>query len=347
MAKKRVSIKDIAEAAGVSHPTVSRALRGQGRMSDTTRTRILTLAEEMGYTPNLIARGLVMQRTNSIGLVVTNIGDPFHSEIIRGVERVVRDNQYSLFLGSTTADPDQEMQVVRSFQERYVDGIIVSSSQVGDLYADLLNELGIPIVLINNHAEGNNIHSVSHDDYAGGRKMMEHLLNQGYRRIAYLGNEQQAGRAHQARRRAWQTALAEIGVEEQVTADAPDYRIPSGVVGTERLLEKAHQVWARPPEAIFCYNDLVAIGAINALRARGLNVPEDVAVAGFDDLAVVAYIEPALTTLHQPRYEMGIRAIEMLLTLLETDPASRRQKQPTDIHYVGELMVRRSTQIGR
>ncbi|RME61434.1 MAG: LacI family transcriptional regulator, partial [Caldilineae bacterium] len=182
MARKRVSIKDIAAAAGVSHPTVSRALRGQGRMSEETRARILALAQEMGYTPNLVARGLVTQRTNSIGLVVTYIEDPFHSEIIRGVERIVQENGYSLFLASTTADPEQELQVVRSFQGRNVDGIIVSASLVGDRYADILEELGIPIVLINCHAEGSNLYTVMHDDYAGAQQVVQHLIDTGNRR---------------------------------------------------------------------------------------------------------------------------------------------------------------------
>jgi DNA-binding LacI/PurR family transcriptional regulator len=339
--KKRISIKDIASVAGVSHPTVSRALRGEGRFSEETRSRIVNIAQELGYTPNLVARGLVTQRTRSIGIVVTNIADPFHSEIIRGVEHVVRAADYSLFLGSTTADPEQELQVVRSFVGRSVDGIIISSSQVGDRYAEILDELDLPIVLINSHAEGNNLHSVSHDDYAGASLIVDHLLRQGYRHIAFLGHRQ-AGRVHGERRRAWQDLLRSHDLEPEVSVDAPEPNIEQGAASIDTLLNRSKAYWDRLPDAIFCYNDLLAIGVIGGLRRRGISVPQDVAVAGFDDLDVAAYIDPPLTTLHQPRYEMGVQASEMLLALLVQSGES--SGRPQQIQVLGELVVRGSTQ---
>jgi LacI family transcriptional regulator, repressor for deo operon, udp, cdd, tsx, nupC, and nupG len=340
--KKRISIKDIASVAGVSHPTVSRALRGEGRFSEETRSRIIHIAQELGYTPNLVARGLVTQRTRSIGIVVTNIADPFHSQIIRGVEYVIRGADYSLFLGSTTADPEQELQVVRSFVGRNVDGIIVASSQVGDRYTDILDELDLPIVLINSHAEGSNLHSVSHDDYAGASLIVEHLLHQGYRRIAFLGHRQ-AGRVHGERRRAWQDRLRQYDLEPGVSVDAPEPTIEQGAAGIDTLFSHSEAFWGRPADAIFCYNDLLAIGVIGELRRRGLRVPQNIAVAGFDDLDVAAYIDPPLTTLHQPRYEMGVQASEMLLTLL--DQAGQNAGRPQQIRVLGKLVVRGSTHL--
>ncbi len=339
--RRRVSIKDIAAAAGVSHPTVSRALRGQGRMSEATRARILTIAREMGYTPNLVARGLVTQRTYSVGLVVTNIRDPFHSEIIRGVEAVVRAHGYSLFLASTTADPDQELEVVRSFVGRDVDGIVIASSQAGDRYAEMLDELGMPIVLINSHAEGDNVHAVRHDDYAGACAVMEHLLDQGFQRIAFLGLGR-SSRVHGERRQAWKEALRRRGLDASVAVSAPESTIEHGVTQVVHLVERARGRWGTPPQAIFCYNDLLAIGAISGLRRLGLEVPQDVAVAGFDDLEVCAHMRPSLTTLRQPRYEMGEDAAQLLLSLLEQD--RRAQPKPTEKLYRGELQIRESTQ---
>jgi LacI family transcriptional regulator, repressor for deo operon, udp, cdd, tsx, nupC, and nupG len=339
--KKRISIKDIAVAAGVSHPTVSRALRGEGRFSEETRSRIISIAQDLGYTPNLVARGLVTQRTRSIGIVVTNIADPFHSEIIRGVEHVVRAADYSLFLGSTTADPEQELQVVRNFVGRNVDGIIISSSQVGDRYAEILDELDLPIVLINSHAEGSNLHSVSHDDYRGASLVVGHLLYQGYRRIAFLGHRQ-AGRVHSERRRAWQDLLRSHDLEPGVSVDAPEPNIEQGAASIDALFSRSVAFWDGPPDAIFCYNDLLAIGTIGGLRRRGLRVPDDVAVAGFDDLDVAAYIDPPLTTLRQPRYEMGLQASEILLALL--DPAGQNEGTAQEVRVLGELIVRGSTQ---
>jgi DNA-binding LacI/PurR family transcriptional regulator len=341
--RNRISIKDIAALAGVSHPTVSRALRGEGRISDETRTRIVTIAQEMGYMPNLVARGLVMQRTLSIGLVVTNIGDPFHSEIIRGVESVARENEYSLFLGSTTADPEQEIRVVHSFRGRSVDGIIIASSEVGARYAELIGEdfrLDVPIVLISSHAKGYPLHSVTHNDYAGAGQVMAHLLAQGYRRVAYLGHRY-GGRVDAERRRAWQDTLQAAGLGPLLAVNAAETTLEHGVGSVDPLLQRASEVWGANPDAIFCYNDLMAIGLISGLRARHLSVPEDIAVAGFDGLDVAAHIEPPLTTMSQPRYEMGRRAAEILMELLkEKDHTSQ---PPQEISLLGELLARRST----
>lgn len=341
MPKKRVSIKDIAAVAGVSHPTVSRALRGQGRMSDETRARIIATAQEMGYTPNLVARGLVMQRTNSIGLIVTNIADPFHSDVIRGVESVVSAREFSLFLGSTTANPKQELQVVRSFLGRNVDGIIISASQVGDRYTDLQEELDVPIVLINSHAEGSNIHSVTHDDFSGAAQVMDHLLAQGFRRIAFVGYPQ-GGRANRERQRAWRQRLRDAGLNGFVAVDASQPQPREGMNAVLALLEQAQAVWQAPPDALFCYNDLLAIGALTGLRAQGYLVPDDVAIAGFDDLEVVSHLRPALTTLRQPRFEMGVRAAEMLLELIVSS-AEGGEEIPPETHFLGALQVRAST----
>jgi DNA-binding LacI/PurR family transcriptional regulator len=284
-----------------------------------------------------------MQRTRSIGLVVTNIGDPFHSEIIRGVESVVRANEYSLFLGSTTADPEQEVRVVHSFQGRSVDGIIIASSEVGARYAELSDEgfrTDVPIVLISSHAEGHPLHSVTHDDYAGASQVMTHLLEQGYRRIAYLGHRY-GGRVNAERRRAWQDTLQAAGLGPSLAVNAAETTLDHGVGSVDPLLRRAGEVWGENPDAIFCYNDLLAIGLISGLRAQDLQIPRDMAVAGFDGLDVAAYIEPPLTTMSQPRYEMGMRAAGILIDLLKDQ--DHPFQPPQEISLLGELLVRRST----
>ncbi|NJN84893.1 MAG: LacI family transcriptional regulator [Caldilineaceae bacterium] len=337
--KKRISIKDIADAAGVSHPTVSRALRGEGRMSGQTRSRIVALAQEMGYTPSLVARGLVTQRSHSVGLVVTSFVDPFHSEVAQGVEDEARRRGYSLFLASTGVDALRELEVVDDFQGRQVDGIIVSSSRVGNQYRGLLKEIGIPIVLINTHADGENVHSIYHDDYHGGRQLMQHLLDRGYRRIAYLGNRR-AGRADSERERAWVDAMHAVELDPALTVKGPNGRLHGGAAGAELLLRQANDLWNSPPEAIYCYNDTVAIGAASVLRRNGLRVPSDVALTGFDDIDVAAYVDPPLTTLHQPRTEMGALAMRLMLALLD-DNRHPPVNQTTILQ--GTLVVRESS----
>ncbi len=339
MPQKRVSIKDIAEAAGVSHPTVSRALRGEGRMSDETRQRILELAQEMGYTPSLVARGLVTQRSHLIGLVITTFADPFHNEVVQGVEEEAIRHGYDIFVASTGVNAEREKEVVRSFQGRQVDGIIVSSSRVGDDYADLLQETGIPIVLINSHIAGSRFHAVHHDDYAGGCQIMAHLLERGYRRIAYLGNAR-AGKANTDRHRAWEDSLQAAGLEAELAIYGPNGRLAGGVRATEALLPAARERWGAPPDAICCYNDTMAIGAMAVLHRCGLRIPDDVAVTGFDDIDVAAYLEPPLTTFHQPRHQLGVEAMQVMLSLLgQTNPHPPRQVRT----LIGRLVVRRSS----
>lgn len=187
MIKKRVSIKDIAEIAGVSHPTVSRALRGEGRMSQATRDKIVTVATNLGYTPSLTARGLVMQRSFCIGLLIPTFVNLFNSAVAQGIELEARKQDYSIFLACSDADPTREIDVVRNFLGRQVDGIIAVSGYVSNEYADISAETGIPIVLVNVNIDNSQVHAINHDDYGGAKQLVEHLIARGYKRIAYIG----------------------------------------------------------------------------------------------------------------------------------------------------------------
>ncbi|MFN2166992.1 MAG: LacI family DNA-binding transcriptional regulator, partial [Anaerolineae bacterium] len=178
-----VTIKDIAEAAHVSHTTVSRALKGHGRISPATAERIQRLALEMGYSPSAIAQSLVNQRTRTIGVVVTTIADPFVINIVNGIEDAAHEAGYSVFLSSSHNDPDREMAVVETFYRRRVDAVIVTASRVGSLYAAYLERFQVPIVLINSQAEGDYLHAVTSDDVQGAVLAVEHLLALGHRRI--------------------------------------------------------------------------------------------------------------------------------------------------------------------
>lgn len=339
MPRKRVSIKDLAALADVSAPTVSRALRGEGRMSDATRERISQLAREHGYTPSLVARGLVTRRSYCIGLVVPQFADPFHSEVAQGVEDEARRHGYSLFLASMGVDPTREIDVVRTFHGRQVDGIIASSSRVGALYEEHLQEMATPILLLNSHVEVGRMHSIYHDDYQGGRLIMEHLLGKGYRRIAHISNERGA-RVSLMRRNAWEDSMHCAGLEAEVCTAGPNGRQAGGVTATEKALEAAMEQWGAYPEAIYCYNDTMAIGALSVLRRHNLRVPHDIAVTGFDDIDFASFTDPRLTTLRQPRREMGVAATQMLLSLIEYETTLG---EPQTSVMLGELIVREST----
>lgn len=338
MTKKRVSIKDIARLAGVSSPTVSRALHGRGRISDATRERITKLADEVGYMPSLVARGLVTQRSYCVGLIVPQFADPFQSEVAQGVEDEARQHGYSLFMASAGVDPARELEIARTFHGRQVDGIVVSASRAGNRYLELGRESGIPIVQINTHVEDDKFHSIRHDDYTGICQLMRYLIQCGYQRIAHVGNERGI-RATVDRYRAWSDTMQAAGLKPELAVNGPNGRIYGGTVAGELLLTRAQQLWGSPPEAICCYNDTMAVGVLSVLRQHQLRVPDDIALTGFDDIDIAAFVEPPLTTWRQPRHKMGVEAMKVLLSLINQE-ASTSSPQITPMG--GELVIRRS-----
>ena len=326
-----VSIKDIAKAAGVSHSTVSRALADSPLVALETKQRIQRIAQEMGYSPSAIARGLVTRHTATIGLVVTTISDPFVAEIVRGVEETALDNGYSVILCDSNAEPERELACVRMLREKRVDGIIVTSSRVGNLYMPLLEQLGVPVVLINNQHEGRYAYSVRTDDFQGGQMVGEYLASLDHRRIAYVSYPPNAYSSLQ-RLGGCRTAL------RQHRLDIPDdWVVPGdghtsgGQAGVELLLQ-----YAPHPTAIFCYNDMTAIGALQAIKAAGLRVPDDLSLVGYDDIAFAVFIDPPLTTVAQDRYMLGQRAMGLTLSLLN------KQEEAGDIVLTPHLVERAS-----
>jgi DNA-binding LacI/PurR family transcriptional regulator len=307
-----VSIKDIARAAGVSHSTVSRALADSPLVKEETKQRICKLAQEMGYSPSAIARGLVTKRTRTIGLVVTTIADPFVAEVVRGVEEPALDRGYNIVLCNSNAQPQRELAAVSALHEKRVDGIIVSASRVGDLYLPMLVETGVPIVLVNNEHSGRYVYSVVTDDEAGGRLATEYLLDLGHNRIGYISGPDMSS-TNVNRLRGYKRALEARGLIPD-----PRWIVPGngdaqgGEEGMARLLSLPV-----PPSAVFCYNDMTAIGALLAARRLGWVVPDQVSVIGYDDISFAAYTNPALTTMEQRKYEMGSLAMRMMLDLLD------------------------------
>ncbi len=326
-----VSIKDIARAAHVSHSTVSRALRDSPLVNAETRELIQRIAAEQGYTVSAVARSLVTRRTNTIGVVVTSIADPFVGEVVGGVEELAVARQYSVILATCHGDPDRELRAVRSLQERRVDGILVAASRVGALYLPVLEELKAPLVLINNQHPGEFGLHVSIDNPAGARQITTHLIELGHRRIAYIG-DRFGLHSDTERCDGYRQSLQNAGIAYDPGLLAyGDGASESGLQAMGQLLSLAD-----PPTAIFCYNDMQAFGALRAARERGLKVPQDLSIAGFDDLFFSSYTDPPLTTIRQPKQEMGRDAAEILLELLAGHA-------PRSIVKQGELVVRQST----
>jgi DNA-binding LacI/PurR family transcriptional regulator len=327
-----ISIKDIARAANVSHSTVSRALRNSPLVNPQTIQRIRAVADEKGYRVSAVGRSLVNRRTDTIGLVVTSIADPFNAEIVSGIEEIALTHGYSLLLATCHSDPNREMLAVQSFYERRVDGILVSSSRVGSLYRPLLSDMEVPVVFINSHHPDEGMYSISIDNFNAAFEATQHLLDLGHMTIAYLGN-QFGLQADMQRFAGYRSAL------EQVDVGFNPELVVHGNGGPEnaRLVTGRLLSLSCPPTALFCFNDMSAYGAIRAAREHGLSIPSDLSVVGLDDLLLSAYIEPPLTTVRQPKHQMGRLAAETLVQLLSG-------KTPEKFVSVrGELIVRNST----
>ena len=329
--KTRVStsIKDIARAAGVSPSTVSRALRDRPGISAKTCARIRHLAEEMDYTPSLLARSLVTRDTATIGLVITYPSDPFLAHLVTGVEEAARHNGYSVFLCSSYRDADREQEVIRSFHERRASGIIVTGSQIDDGYRRLRERFPLPIVLTKCRTYP---YSVSTDNRSGAEQAVDHLAGLGHRRIAYVSNRH-SFRTNDDRLTGYQAALARhrIPLNPELIIDGDGTLEGGALVGQELLAS------SNPATAIFCFNDMVAIGVLHALERAGLQVPRDCSVVGFDDLELAAYTCPPLTTVRQPGRRIGERAMHMLLELIHG-----RDDVPAEV-LPAELVIRETT----
>jgi LacI family transcriptional regulator len=308
--------------------TVSRSFNRPHMVRPETRARVLQVAREMGYTPNEAARSLVYGRTNTIALILPDIRNPFFTNVARGVHDVANEYGYTVMLGNTDEHGGEERRYIDSLSARRVDGVILSTS--GDDSAGLLRQRQIPFVLFDRSIPGVDVDLVAADVYDAGRKLIAHLAEQGYRDVAFVGGP--GGISTLERRLAGcRDAAAETGVRLSVHLGRFD--AASGEEIVARLCGQ-HAV----PEAIVAANNLVGVGALVALRRCGLRVPDDVALATFGELELASLIDPFLTVVRDPEYEVGRVAMEMLHERISGyDGPSRTRTLPV------ELIPRRST----
>ncbi|NIV34604.1 MAG: substrate-binding domain-containing protein, partial [Anaerolineae bacterium] len=303
-----------------------------------TKERIQLLAREMGYSPDAQARSLVEGRTRTIGVVVTTMTDPFIGGIVQAIETTAQDHGYSVILASSNDSSEREIAAAETLQSKRVDGVIVTSSRVGVLHQGRLERLGVPVVLINSLVQhrGRYTFSIGVDNRHGGILATEHLLQLGHRRIAYVAAPDDRSDSME-RLTGYHEALARAGIDPD---PALLVRGTGRAGGGERALPML-QALPDPPTAVFCYNDMTAIGLIHAAHAAGLSLPQDLAVVGFDDIVFAPYVHPPLTTVAQPVAELGKGAMEMVLSLLpdgNSDPDAS-----TDRTLTGWLVARASS----
>ena len=304
----RPTIYPVAEKAGVSIATVSRVLNGTARVSEETRTRVHRAMDELGYQPNASARGLAANTTNTIALVFPKLSGPFFSELIRGAEIAASESDYHLLIygasGETLGADNQTLGMLTT----KADGLILASSGVSRCYLRDLQRQHLPVVALGEETSGTPVDNIQPDNVGGAEKIVTHLIEHGYRRIAMIKGPET--RTHASDREyGYRKALQDHGLPWY-----PELLIPgafsenSGYTAMQHLLQQAPI-----PEAIFAASDQMAIGAMAAIHEKGLRIPEDIALVGFDDIETARYTQPPLTTVHQDMLGQGQLAVRMLL----------------------------------
>lgn len=309
---RRATIRDVAARVGVSHQTISRVINNSPLVASSTRERVQAAIRELGYVPNPLARGLISNRTHSLGIVADDISDGFFARMVAGVEAEARRRGYYLMIGSVEPD-DNARGYLRLMLERRVEGVIVARPSVPISLDDVrpARDAGIPLVGVG-MAGLPGFPVVDVDNCQGGYEATRHLLEHGHTQIATIVGPHDWPSAS-ARLQGYRRALREAGAEEDpvIVEHATDWGLESGREAAARLLGTN-----APFTAIFAHSDLVAIGAIRQLREAGRRVPDDVSVVGYDDVPVADYVEPPLTTIHQPMQEVGALAAALLLDAL-------------------------------
>jgi LacI family transcriptional regulator len=333
-----VRMKDIARDLGVSVVTVSKVLRGNADVGEATRKRVLKRMKELNYQPNLMARGLATGRTYTVGLVVPDLVHPFFAEFAKSLGGALRDSNRAVILASSEEDPDIERQEIRTLLNRGVDVLMIASSQPNLRNFYELGQNQTPYILFDRNFPHLAANFIGSDDFVVGRMATEHLIELGRRRIAHIGGRNSSPSLE--RLRGYRDALCRAGFAEQ----------EGSVVSWEKVEEAGDRVGymlmqdllkLQPrPDAVFCYNDLTAVGAIDAILKAGLRVPEDIAIIGCGNLRYANYLRVPLSSIDHGTQELGKVAGELVLEL------AVHPDQPPKTILLPPVLVKRASTVG-
>ena len=323
----------MADRVGVSPRTVSRVVNDEGGFSEVTRVRVLEAVEDLGYQPNMLARGLITHRSGTVGLVGVDMTDPFFPAMAEGIQNAARETGRTIFFASNDGDSQRQAEVFRSLWSHAVDGVIVFPAPgTIDQLAGYARR-GMPLVVVDDIVEFPNLASVSFDLEDGAVQAAQHLLATGRRRIGMIGSEITVPRTRRRERGFYQAFES-----PPVGAELPELvrvqpTVSGGAAGLQKLLERRPDL-----DGIFAYNDLMAVGAMRAAQASGYRVPDDIAIVGCNDIEMSALLNPGLTTIRLDRPRLSAEAIRVLHELIE-EPTSN----PTPLVLPVELVIREST----
>jgi LacI family transcriptional regulator len=340
---KRATIKEVAKAAGVSTQTVSRVINDRPDVSPETRERIQQVIVELDYQPSALARSLIQQRSYTVGVVTAGLKFIGPSRTLNGITNKAEELGYALLLEEMLQfDTDNIKPLLQDLLSRHVDGIVWAVPEVGDnrrWVDEILNDVPVPVVFLTMQPRPG-VSTVAVDNYAGGTLVTQHLLDQGCRRIGHISGPLDWWEARQ-RKQAWQDTLKKAGIPVAGGyCTEGNWSSSSGEAAFTQLLQTYPEM-----DAVFVGNDQMALTVLQIAHRRSLRVPQDLAVAGFDNMAESAYFWPALTTINQDQQELGCRAVEE--TVKQIEAVHRNEKlEPQNILLSPELIVRESSIIG-
>lgn len=337
MAKKRASITDLAQQLNIAVSTVSRALNGHASISEATKRRVLSKAKELGYQPNHLAAGLRKGRSKLLGLVVPHIDGNFFSQVVKGIEAAASQAGYHVLICQSNEDMAHERENLETLMNAQVEGIMVSIARTTREFRhfEKVSKRDIPLVFFDRTLEGHEVSAVVLDDRAGGYRSTRHLLEQGCQRIAHFAGPQHLN-IYKYRRMGYEDALRERGlpVREELIFNC-DMTMQDGVIGMQHLLSLPE-----PPDAVFSASDFSLAGALQVLKEQQMQVPQDLALAGFSNEAFTCLTEPKLTSIDQHCELMGKTATRLLLEIMAEQP---QKFLPRHIVLQPELFVRASS----
>lgn len=328
------TIRDVAEAAGVSTATVSRVLSAPEVVAETTRARVEAAVARLGYAPNVAAKSLRTLRTQKILVTVPDISNPFFSQVIRGVEEAASDAGYSVLMGDTRHEPEREAQYGQMLRRKEADGLIFLGHRLPGGLEEMVAAMGARAPIVNGceYSPDLGVSSAHIDNAAAAREAMEHLYDLGHARVGVITGPL-ASPLSRDRLAGVQEAAARRGLVAFLSVETGDFSIESGLARADALLRLSDR-----PTAIFCFSDEMAMGAAEAIRNRGLRCPSDVSLVGFDDIRFARHLDPPLTTIRQPTAEIGHETVRLLLDIL-----SGRASVVAHVTLAHRLVVRAST----
>ncbi|WP_022872974.1 LacI family DNA-binding transcriptional regulator [Nesterenkonia alba] len=318
MSQTKTTIRDVAQRAGVSAGTVSNVLNRPFYVNADTRQRVLEAIRELNFVPQQRARQFRPGRVRSLGVAVANLGNPFFVDVALGAEEAARSRGVGVVISNSADDAERENQNLELLTQQRVQGLIISPVDELSSRLQMMHDRGVPMVFVDRVGEEyQHAWSVVVDDVAGGRLAAEHVLERGYRRLGFAGDPEISPKVRRRLRGVKEVLAGHDDVVLEVISTGT-WTVESGREAAEHVVDMPAE---ERPAALLCANDHMALGVLQSLSRAGLRVPEDIAVVGYDDLQWAAAANPPLTTVRQPRYELGATAVEMLLELFDRNGA--------------------------